>query len=155
VTAPEGPYLYDEGPEESPFTGSPRRRGGTLVLILLATVVVAVGAVIALPLIKGTAAEQSTEAASVFVQALHQGDTETAYGLLCEAERARLQPGDVAAEYLRSGTPRVGEAEDAELDGSPAERVAVRWTDGGTVTTSSLLVVNEDGAHVCGTSPAG
>ena len=81
-----------------------------------------------------------------------QDDTETAYNLLCVDERARLKPGAVAAEYLRSGTPQVGSAADADREGRPVQRVEVRWIDGGAVTSTVLTVVNEDGAHVCGIS---
>jgi hypothetical protein len=150
----EGPYLYDEGPE-SLYKGAGRSRRGLLVAILLGTVLVAVAAVVALPLIKGTAGEQATQASSVFLAALRQGDDETAYGLLCADERAHLQPGQVAGEYLRPGTPTIGDATDADLGNVPAQRVAVRWTDGDAVTSTFLTVVNEDGAHVCGTAPAG
>jgi hypothetical protein len=149
-----GPYLYDEGPEPL-HTGTGRSRRGLLVVILLGTVLVAVAAVIALPLVKGTAGEQASEAAGVFVAALQQGDVETAYGLLCADERARLQPGQVAGEYLRPGTPTIGDPTDADLGDVPAQRVPVRWADGGAVTSTFLTVVNEDGAHVCGTTPAG
>ena len=141
-----GPYLYEEGPE--PLHTSPgRSRRGLLVAILLGTVVVAVGFVVALPLVKGTAGEQSTQAAQVFFAALQQGDTDTAYGLLCTDERARLKPDQVAAEYLQPGTPTIEKATDA----GTTERVTVRWTEGGAVTRTFLTVVNEDGAHVCGT----
>ena len=146
----QGPYLYDEGPEPL-HAGTGRSRRGLLVAILLGTVLVAVAAVIALPLVKGTAAEQSTQAAQVFFAALRQGDTETAHGLLCADERARLQPDQVAGEYLRSGTPTIGTATDA----GTAERVTVRWTEGGAVTRTFLTVVNEDGAHICGTTTDG
>jgi hypothetical protein len=83
----------------------------------------------------------------VFFAALQQGDTETAYGLLCTDERARLKPEQVAAEYLQPGTPTIEKATDA----GTTERVTVRWTEGGAVTRTFLTVVNEDGAHVCGT----
>jgi hypothetical protein len=142
----EGPYLYDEGPEPL-HTGAGRSRRGLLVAIFLGTVVVAVGFVVALPLVKGTAGEQSTQAAQVFFAALQQGDTDTAYGLLCTDERARLKPDQVAAEYLQPGTPTIEKATDT----GTTERVTVRWTDGGAVTRTFLTVVNEDGAHVCGT----
>jgi hypothetical protein len=141
-----GPYLYDEGPEPL-HTGEGRRRGRLLVVILLGTVLAAVAAAVALPLVKGTAGEQSTQAAQVFFAALQQGDTETAYGLLCTDERARLKPEEVAAEYLQPGTPTIEKATDA----GTTERVTVRWTEGGAVTRTFLTVVNEDGAHVCGT----
>jgi hypothetical protein len=141
-----GPYLYDEGPEPL-HTGEGRRRGRLLVVILVGTVLAAVAAAVALPLVKGTAGEQSTQAAQVFFAALQQGDTETAYGLLCTDERARLKPDEVAAEYLQPGTPTIEKATDA----GTTERVTVRWTEGGAVTRTFLTVVNEDGAHVCGT----
>src|SRR4051812_44222957 len=149
-----GPYLYDDGPEPL-HTGAPRSRRGLLVAIFLGTALVAVAAAVALPLVRGSAGEQARQAAGVFVAALQQGDIETAYTLLCVDERARLQPGDVAAEYLRSGTARVGGAADADRDGKPAQRVEVRWTDGDAVARTSLTVVNEDGAHVCGPASPG
>jgi hypothetical protein len=124
-------------------------------VILLGTVLVAVAAVVALPLVTGTAGEQASQAAGVFVAALHQGDTETAYSLLCTDERARLQPDQVAGEYLRPGTPAIGDATGADLGGTPAERVAVRWTDGEAVTRTFLTVINESGAHICGTTTDG
>jgi hypothetical protein len=155
VTTPDGPYLYEEGPEKSPFTGTPRNRNRLLLLVLLATVVVAVAAVVALPLITGTAEKQSTQVVTVFVKALQAGDTETAYGLLCSDERTRLQPDGVAAAYLLPGTAHVGKVSDAEHGADPARRVEVRWTDGGAVTRTFLTVVNQDGAHVCGTTSAG
>jgi|tagenome__1003787_1003787.scaffolds.fasta_scaffold20798039_2 hypothetical protein len=149
-----GPFLYDESPE-TPFTGTPRSRKGLLAGILAGTVAVAVAAVVALPLIRGTAHEQAQESAGVFLAALAQGDTETAYGLLCADERARLTPDGVAAAYLRPGRGRVVDATDADHDGVQAERVEVRWTADGAPATTYLTVVNEDGAHVCGTSAAG
>jgi hypothetical protein len=150
----EGPYLYDEGPEPL-HTGTGRRRGPLLVGILLGTVLLAVAAAVTLPLIKGTAGEQSTQAVQVFFAALRQGDTETAYGLLCADEQSRLQPGQVAGAYLRPGTPAVGSAADTDRDGTAAERVTVRWTDGGAVTRTFLTVVNESGPHICGTTTDG
>lgn len=149
-----GPYLYDEGPEPL-HTGQGRSRRGLLVAILLGTVLVAVGLVVALPLVKGSAREQSSEAVGVFVAALQHGDDETAYGLLCADQRARLQPDQVAAEYLRPGTARIGKVTDTRPDGAGAERVAVTWTDGGAVTSTFLTVVNESGAHICGTTTNG
>lgn len=149
-----GPYLYDDGPAPL-HTGTPRSRKGLLIGILAGTVAVAVAAVVALPLFTGSAEKQASQSAGVFVAALQQGDTETAYGLLCDDERARLQPAEVAAAYLRPGTGTVAGVSDAELGGRPAERVEVRWTDGGAVSNSYLTVINESGAHVCGTSAAG
>jgi hypothetical protein len=150
----EGPYLYDEGPE-SLYKGAGRSRRGLLVLILLGTVLIAVALVVALPLVKGTPGEQATDAARVFVTALQKGDDETAYGLLCADERARLQPEQMVEEYLRQGTPTVGTAKNAGDGDGPSQRVEVRWTDGGAVTSTFLTLVNEGGAHVCGTTTDG
>jgi hypothetical protein len=149
-----GPYLYDDGPAPL-HTGTPRSRKGLLVGLLGGTVAVAVAAVVALPLITGSASDQAKQSAGVFLAALAQQDTETAYGLLCADERARLAPGDVAAAYQQPGQGRVVGAARADRNGVTAERVEVRWTDGGTTTTSYLTVVNESGAHICGTSAAG
>ncbi|WP_448624553.1 Rv0361 family membrane protein [Geodermatophilus sp. URMC 64] len=145
-----GPYLYDEGPEDL-HTGTGRSRRGLLVAIFGGTVLVAVAAAVALLVVRGSAGEQATEAAGVFLAALQQDDVETAYGLLCADERARLQPADVAAEYLRPGTPRIG---DTTEDGD-AQQVEVRWTDGDAVSSTVLTLVNEGGARVCGTAAAG
>nr|WP_246324698.1 hypothetical protein [Petropleomorpha daqingensis] len=135
-------------------TGAGRRRGRLLVLIFAGTVLLAIAAVVVLPLVKGTAEEQSTQAVQVFYAALEQGDTDTAYSLLCNDERARLQPDQVAGKYVRSGTPTVGKAT-ADPGDSGARVVTVRWTDGGAVTSTFLTVVNEDGAHICGTTTDG
>jgi hypothetical protein len=125
------------------------------VAIFAGTAAVAIAAVIALPLLTGSAATQSKQSAGVFLAALGKGDTETAYDLLCDDERARLQPGDVAAAYLRPGTGTVVGASGAELGSRPAERVEIRWTDAGAVSRSYLIMVNESGARVCGTSASG
>jgi hypothetical protein len=146
-----GPYLYDEGPEDL-HPGAARSRRGLLVAIFGGTALVAVAAAVALLLVRGSAGEQATEAAGVFVAALQQDDLETAYGLLCADERARLQPEDVAGEYLRPGTPRIGDATDGDGD---AQRVEVRWTDGDAGSATVLTVVNEDGPSICGTAAAG
>jgi hypothetical protein len=149
-----GPYLYDDDPVPL-HTGTPRRRRGLLVAVFGGTALAAVALAVALPLVRGSAADQATEAATVFVAALRAGDTGTAYQLLCDAERARLRPDDVAGEYLRPGTGRVAGAEGEERAGRPAQRVEVRWTDDGAVSSTFLTVVNESGAHVCGTTATG
>jgi hypothetical protein len=143
-----GPFLYDEGPEEL-HTGTPRSRKGLIVAVFGATVVLAILMVVLMPLVKGSAGDQAREAARVFLAALQQDDTETAYQLLCDEERARLQPGDVRAEYLTGEDGRVVAAEDGK-DG--AQQVAVRWADG---ATSQWTVIAESGAHVCGTTARG
>jgi hypothetical protein len=141
-----GPYLYDEGPEDL-HTGTPRSRKGLLLAVFGATVLLAVLLVVAMPLVKGSPDEQAREAAGVFLAALEQHDTETAYQLLCEDERARVEPGDVAGKYLTGDDGRVDSATDGP-DG--AQRVTVRWADG---QVSEWTVVAQSGARVCGTTP--
>ena len=141
-----GPFLYDDEPAPL-HTGTPRRSGKLLVAIFGGTVLVAVLLVVLMPLVKGTPEEQVREAAGVFVAALADGDLETAYGLLCEDERARVAVGDLADEYAGSGTGTVIGAEEAGVDGEPGYEVTVRWSDGGT---DVLSLINEDGASVCG-----
>jgi hypothetical protein len=144
-----GPYLYDDDPEPL-HTGAPRRRTGLLLGVFGGTAVLAVLMVVALPLVKGSAQDQAREAAGVFVAALQHGDTETAYQLLCDDERARLQPGDLAGAYLHEGTPHVTGSRDG--DGPDTSRlVDVRWGEGTTATTTELVVVPEGGTKVCGT----
>jgi hypothetical protein len=143
-----GPYLYDEGPEEL-HTGTPRSRKGLLLAVFGATVLLAVLLVVALPLVKGSPDDQAREAAGVFLAALGQNDTETAYQLLCEDEQARLKPGDVAGEYLTGDDGRVVSTTDGQ-DG--AQQVTVRWADGGS---SEWTVIAESGARVCGTTAGG
>ena len=140
-----GPFLYDDGPEQL-HTGTPRRSGKILVLVFAATVVVAVLMAVLLPLVKGSPEDQAREVTTVFLAALDKGDTETAYGLLCEDERARLAPEDVGAEYLAGdGIGRVVSVEEAE--GRPTREVDVEWTGG---ERARFVVVNSDGPHICG-----
>ena len=145
-----GPFLYDEGPEPL-HTGTPRRSGKFLVLIFGVTALLAVLSVVLLPLVKGSAGDQSREVVQVFLAALHKGDTETAYDLLCDKERAAVKPEEVAARYVVGGGPgKVVEESDAEADGAPAEHVRVQWPDG---SLSLFTVVNSNGPHVCGVTP--
>ena len=140
-----GPFLYDDGPEQL-HTGTPRRSGKILVLVFAATVVVAVLMAVLLPLVKGSPEEQAREVTTVFLAALDKGDTETAYGLLCEDERARLGPEDAGAEYLAGdGIGRVVSVEEA--DGEPSREVDVEWPGG---ERARFVVVNSDGPHICG-----
>jgi hypothetical protein len=145
-----GPYLYDDDPEPL-HTGAPRRRTGLLLGVFGGTAVLAVLMVVALPLVKGSAQDQAREAAGVFVAALQHGDTETAYQLLCDEERARLKPGDVAGAYLGSGSGRVVGSTEAEAGGATVQRVRIRWAEG---PATDVDVVNESGPHVCGSTPA-
>jgi len=146
-----GPFLYDDEPAPL-HTGTPRRRNGLIIALLVGTVVVAAGMVAALFLVKGSPAEQSEEVVGVFLQALDRGDDETAHLLLCQDVRAGIEPGEVPAEYQLPTPGRVVGSEEIELDGGPAVEVEVRAADG---ATRSFTVVNEDGPHLCGSSSPG
>jgi hypothetical protein len=141
-----GPFLYDDDPAPL-HTGTPRSGKGLVVLLFGGTALLAVLLVVLMPLIKGSPEDQATEAAGVFVAALAEGDLETAYGLLCEAERDRVAVEALESEYAGSGTASVLGAEETEADGEPVYEVTVRWSDDATAV---LSVVNEDGASVCG-----
>ena len=147
-------YLYDEDP--MPFhTGTPRPRRRLMALIGGCTVFAAVAILWLVPLFRGSATEQSEQTAFVFVAALSAGDTATAYSLLCDVERARLSEEELVAEYLRPGTGSIAASTEGDRDGAPAVTVEVRWDDGGAGSTSELTLVPENGARICGTSPAG
>ncbi|MCW2581388.1 MAG: uncharacterized protein JWQ53_178 [Klenkia sp.] len=142
------PYLYDDDPQPL-HAGVGRSRKGLLLAIGGGTVVVAVAAVVSLNALQGSPEEQVEQVADVFTRALAAGDDETAWGLLCDAEQDRIDSSQVAADYLRAGTPQVGTATEAELDGVQARTVTVRWDDDGAVTTTELTLVAEDGPKVC------
>jgi hypothetical protein len=147
-----GPFLYDDGPDEL-HTGAPRRRQGLLLAIFGGTVLVAVLVAVLLPLVKGSGGEQAREVVQVFLTALDKGDNDTAFQLLCDAERADLAPADMGAKYLGGdGAGAVGAATEGEVDGGPVQRVKVDWPGGSTTT---ITVVNADGPHVCGVTPQG
>jgi hypothetical protein len=146
ATPPQGPFLYDDGPEDL-HTGRPRNRNGLLLGIMLGTVVLGVVMVLLLPVVKGTAKEQSTAAVTVFYDSLGDGDLATATQMLCESERSRLGATDPAGEYVRGTGPEVTGSSGAEEDGKDVEHVTVRWDDG---STSTLTVVGENGPRVCG-----
>ncbi|MGY1804810.1 hypothetical protein ACI78T_16125 [Blastococcus sp. SYSU D00922] len=143
----QGPFLYDEGPAPL-HTGTPRRSGKLLVLVFGGTVVVAVLMVVLTLTLKGTASDQAKEVSGVFLAALAADDTETAYDLLCQEERIRLAPDEVAGDYFGDGDPELGEV---RRDGD-TRVVPVEWADG---TTSELTVIGEDGLKVCGVDAAG
>jgi hypothetical protein len=86
--------------------------------------------------------------AGVFLAALAQDDTETAHELLCQDERRRLSPEEVAGAYLGEGTGELGSVRE---DGD-ALLVPVEWSDG---ETSELTVIGENGPRVCGVTGAG
>jgi hypothetical protein len=142
-----GPFLYDDDPAPL-HTGTPRRATGPLLWIFGGTVAFAVLMVVLMTVVRGSGEEQAREVAGVFVAALQQGDTETAHELLCQAERVRLTPDEVAGAYLGEGTGEVG----AVRGDGDARRVPVQWSDG---TTSELTVIGEDGPRVCGVTAAG
>jgi hypothetical protein len=146
----DGPYLYDDDPAPL-HTGTPRPARALILAVIGGTVAVAVGMAVGLPLVKGSPEEQAREVSGVFLSALAQDDVETAYGLLCAEERARVVPEALATEYAAVGTGRIAGAIADELDGEPVQRVEVAWSDG---STSVLTVVSEQGARVCGTAPA-
>ena len=152
MTAPEGPFLYDDEPS-SPHTGTPRNRNGLLLGIMLGTVVLGVVMVLLIPVVKGTAEEQSTGAVNAFYAALSDGDLDSATQLLCSAERTRLAEADPAEDYVRATggdtRPEVTGTAEGEVDGDTVQEVSVTWDDGGTAT---VTVVNEDGPRVCGIS---
>jgi hypothetical protein len=143
-----GPYLYDDDPAPL-HTGTPRPARALILAVIGGTVAVAVGMAVGLPLVKGSPAEQAREVTGVFLAALDQDDLETAYGLLCAEERARLAPQAVPAEYAAGGSGEIAGTIGDEVDGAPVQRVEVAWSDG---STSTLTVVSEQGARVCGTS---
>ena len=146
-----GPFLYDDEPAPL-HTGTPRRRNGLIVVGLVATVLVAVGMVLALYLVRGSPAEQSEEAVGVFLSALDRDDAETVVGLLCQDVRATVDGGEIPDEYRQPGPGQVVGSSEIEVDGTPAYEVEVRWSDG---VTSRLAVVNESGPRVCGITPGG
>ncbi len=149
-----GPYLYDEDPEPL-HTGTPRTRNGLILAILGGTVAVAVAAVVALPLVRGSGEDQAREVVGVFLAALRAGDTETAGQLLCESERDRGDAEEVAAAYAQPGTGEVEDVTAGEVDGTDVQQVLVRWDDGAASTETTVTVVLEDGPRICGSTPAG
>jgi hypothetical protein len=146
-----GPYLYDEGPEAL-HTGTPRRRRGTLTAIFLGVTVLAILAVILLPVLTGSATDQAKQVTGVFLKALAAKDTETAYGLLCDSERQRLKPEQVAGAYLGATPGAIGKAAEVKRNGTTVETVDVRWSDG---ATSRYTLVNQSGPRICSTHPVG
>ena len=147
----EGPLLYDEGPENL-HTGTPRSRRGLLAALGVGTVAVALLLGLLLPLLTGSATDKATEVTTVFLKALAAKDTETAAGLLCDSERQRLQPGQIAGAYLKATPGKVVGAAERKRNGDTIETVDVRWADG---STSRYTLVNQSGPKICGTHPAG
>jgi hypothetical protein len=149
-----GPFLYDDDPAPL-HTGTGRNRNGTLVALIGATVLVALLAVGGMVLFQGTPSHQAEEVAGVFTKSLAAGDTETAYGLICDAERGRITPAQLAGDYLHPGTPVITGSRADRVDDEPVRYVQVRWGSGAGSTTTELTVVPEGGTKVCGTRTAG
>jgi hypothetical protein len=139
-----GPFLYDDDPAPL-HTGTPRRATGPLLLIFGGTAVFAVLMVVLMLVLRGSAEDQAKEVAGVFLAALEQEDTDTAYDLLCQDERNRLAPDELAGAYLGEGTGELG----AVREDGEGRRVPVEWSDG---TTTELTVIGEDGLRICGTT---
>ena len=150
MSAPEGPFLYDDDPAPL-HTGTPRNRNGLIVALLGGTALFAVGMVLLMTLTKGSGSDQAEEVAGVFTKALAAGDTETAYALICDAERGRITPDQLAGDYLHPGTPEITGARADRVDDEPVRYVQVRW---GAGVSTELTVVPEGGTKVCGTTPA-
>jgi hypothetical protein len=145
-----GPFLYDEDPAPL-HTGTPRRRPVLLLVLFGGTALFAVVLVGLAYLVKGSPDEQAREVAGVFLAALDDGDVETAYGLLCEQERAGATPDEVLDRYeAPGGGGEVVSVADTELRGEEARQVSVQWADG---SRNGLVVVNEGGPRVCGLVP--
>ena len=143
-----GPYLYDDDPAPL-HTGTPRPARALILAVIGGTVAVALGMAVGLPLVKGSPEEQAREVTGVFLAALAQDDLETAHGLLCAEERLRLAPQAVPTEYAAGGSGEITGTIADEVDGAPVQRVEVAWSDG---STSTLTLVSQQGARVCGTS---
>jgi hypothetical protein len=142
----QGPFLYDDGPAPL-HTGTPRRRQGLLLLIFGGTIVAAFLMVGLSLWIKGSPDDQAREVAGVFLDALEERDTETAWSLLCEEERARVPAEGVAAEYQLADDGVITSVAGADMNGTPARQVGVEWSDG---TRSRFVVISEDGPRICG-----
>jgi hypothetical protein len=142
-----GPFLYDDDPAPL-HTGTPRRRPWLLFGLFGGTALLAVLMVLLMPLVKGSAEDQAREVTGVFLAALDKGDTETAYQLLCEDERARLAPDEVADAYAGGeGPATVGSVVESEINSEPSRQVEVEWSGG---EQARIDVVNSDGPHICG-----
>jgi hypothetical protein len=137
-----GPFLYDDDPAPL-HTGTPRPAAGPILWIFGGTVAFAVLMVVLMVVVKGSGDEQAQEVAGVFLAALAEDDTETAHALLCQEERLRLSPEEVAGAYLGEGAGEVG----ATREDDGARLVTVEWADG---TATELTVVGEDGPRICG-----
>src|SRR3954447_5214886 len=148
-----GPFLYDDRPDPL-HTGQGRRRTGLLIALLAGTVVVAVAMVGLMGVFKGSAQDQAKEVATVFTAALSQGDTDTAYDLVCDEVRAVVPRERLADEYLQPGTLKVLGSHGDQVDGSPVQYVQVRWDDGGSVVETELTVVPEGGTEARAPRPA-
>jgi len=140
-----GPYLYDDQPEPL-HTGAPRGRNWSIVVILVLTVLAAVGTVVGMYVFRGSPAEEAEERAGVFVAALAADDVETASGLLCEEARQGVSGEEALEHYTGVAGGTVGRAREVDVDGEPAQIVPVEQHDG---TTTELVLIPEGGPKVC------
>ena len=126
-----GPFLYDDDPAPL-HTGTPRRRQGCSSWSSAAPSLVAVLMVGAPAVVKGSPEEQAREVAGVFLAALDKGDIETAYGLLCEDERAATSPDEVGRRYLgpADGAGRSWAWRRPRSTATRRRRCTVDWADG-------------------------
>ncbi|MCA0143855.1 hypothetical protein [Blastococcus sp. LR1] len=142
----QGPFLYDDDPAPL-HTGTPRSGKTWIVAGIVGITLLAAAMVGFLYLLKGSPAEQATQAAEVFVASISDGDTETAYAMLCQDERDRLQPDEVVGSYLDAVDGDVGRVRDDASEGAAVQVVSVSADDG---ATTELRVMNEDGPRICG-----
>ena len=135
-----GPYLYDDDPAPL-HTGTPRNRNWSIVILLVLTVLLAIGTVVGMYVFRGSPADEAEERAGVFVAALAADDVETASGLLCEEQRAGRSLEE-ALEPYREVAGTVGDAREQEVDGEPVLLVPVGGRE--------LVLIPEGGPKVCG-----
>jgi hypothetical protein len=141
-----GPYLYDDDPAPL-HTGTPRNRNWSIVIVLVLTVLLAIGTVVGMYVFRGSPADEAEERAGVFVAALTADDVETASALLCEKGRRGLSGEEALEPYAGVAGGTVGSARDAEIDGEPVQVVPVTGSGG---TTAELVLVPEGGPKICG-----
>ena len=141
-----GPYLYDDDPAPL-HTGTPRNRNWSIVILLVLTVLLAVGTVAGMYLFRGSPESEAEEVAGVFVAALAAGDDETASGLLCEELRTGEAADGALDPFRGPGDGTVGEAREERTDDGPVIVVPGRYDDG---ASAEFVLVPEGGPRVCG-----
>jgi hypothetical protein len=140
-----GPYLYDDDPAPL-HTGTPRNRNWSIVVLLVLTVLLAIGTVAGMFLFRGSPADEAQERAHVFLAALAADDTETASALLCEEARQGRTDAEAIEPYSALSSGTAGKAREDEVDGEPVVIVPVE----GAGAPTELVLVPEGGPKVCG-----